>query len=180
MEKKIETRYIAASETIAVRRTEEADLDYVVGAELADDNRPYITPWPSERHAAALQDLNALHLIAEDYEAKPIGFAILRGIDDANRSVELMRIVVTEKGRSHGRAFLKLLQAYAFGRLQAHRLWLDVKEGNERALHLYKSLGFQYEGKLRECLRSEGGGYESLLVLSILEREYASAGERNE
>ncbi len=178
MEKRIETRYIAASETIAVRRTEESDLDYVVGAEQAGDNKPYITPWPWEKHASALQDPNALHLIVEDYESKPIGFAILRGIEDSNRSVELMRIVLTEKGQGRGRAFLKLIQAYAFGRLEAHRLWLDVKEGNERALLLYKSLGFQYEGKLRECIRAEGGGYESLLVLSILEREYAGASER--
>ena len=59
----------------------------------------------------------------------------------------------------------------AFRDLGAHRFWLDVKSANARALSLYRSEGFVEEGRLRESVRS-GGGYDSLIVMSLLEPEY--------
>lgn len=50
-------------------------------------------------------------------------------------------------------------------------LWLDVRENNGIAYNLYKTVGFQQEGTLRECILFEGK-YISLIVLSILEQEY--------
>ena len=52
-----------------------------------------------------------------------------------------------------------------------HRLWLDVKVQNQRAQAIYKAAGFVVEGTLRECLKSEYG-YESLMIMSILQQEY--------
>ena len=62
--------------------------------------------------------------------------------------------------------------ALAFGDLGAHRFWLDVKTHNVRAKALYDKEGFIEEGRLRECVRTDGG-YESLVVMSLLESEYA-------
>jgi RimJ/RimL family protein N-acetyltransferase len=60
---------------------------------------------------------------------------------------------------------------HAFGTLAAHRVWLDVKVGNERARRAYASVGFVDEGVLRDALRADGG-YESLAVMSILDHEW--------
>lgn len=79
--------------------------------------------------------------------------------------------MVAEKGRGHGRAALRLVKERAFGELGAHRLWLDVKEENARARRLYESEGFVSEGVLRDSFWT-GEGYESLVVMSILESEY--------
>ena len=65
---------------------------------------------------------------------------------------------------------------YTFEDLRAHRFWLDVKSLNTRALALYASEGFVEEGRLRESVRITGlgdeAGYDSLVVMSLLDREY--------
>ena len=79
--------------------------------------------------------------------------------------------MISSKGKGFGRESLKLIKMIAFEELKAHRLWLDVREKNERAQNLYKSEGFIEEGILRECILHEGV-YESLIMMSILESEY--------
>ena len=98
---------------------------------------------------------------------------ILEGVKDENRSLNIKRIVVAEKGLGIGRAAIQLVKELAFSELQAHRLWLDVKTFNTRAKHIYETEGFKIEGTLRDCIR-KGDQYESLTVLSILENEFIS------
>lgn len=96
----------------------------------------------------------------EDGEA--VGYVILANL---HKSVELRRIVVAEKGRGYGRAAVRQIKRLVFEELGAPRPWLDVKENNSRARHIYTSEGFTIEGTSRECL-------EPLVIMSILEREY--------
>jgi RimJ/RimL family protein N-acetyltransferase len=89
--------------------------------------------------------------------------------------VELKRLVLQTKGQGLGRRCVRLLKRMAFRDLHAHRFWLDVKQLNTRALALYASEGFVEEGRLRESVRITGGdadGYDSLVVMSMLDREY--------
>jgi diamine N-acetyltransferase len=79
--------------------------------------------------------------------------------------------VLQPKGLGLGRACVRLLKQMAFRDLHAHRFWLDVKTLNTRALALYASEGFVEEGRLRESVRV-GDGYDSLVVMSMLEAEY--------
>jgi hypothetical protein len=71
------------------------------------------------------------------------------------------------------RAALRMAKKVAFDDLGAHRLWLDVKTHNVQARALYDSEGFIVEGLLRESVRVEGG-FESLVVMSMLQHEFAS------
>lgn len=50
---------------------------------------------------------------------------------------------------------------------------LDVKERNTRAQALYASEGFALEGRLRESVKVSGG-YDSLIVMSMLQPEFAA------
>ena len=155
---------------IRLRPTAEGDLDFVLREEGNEENRPFIGRWPRERHLEALAGGDAEHLILEGQDA-PAGYAILTGIEGPGRVICLKRLMVSEKGRGHGRAALRLVKERAFGELGAHRLWLDVKEENARARRLYESEGFVSEGVLRDSFWT-GEGYESLVVMSILESEY--------
>lgn len=158
--------------TVTLRRTTEPDLPYVLSAQSADDNSRFITLWPEALHRAALTDSGVEHLIVESApSSRPVGFVILRGLKDEARSLELKRIVVTDKGSGYGRAAVRAIKQRAFGALLAHRLWLDVKAHNARARAVYEKEGFRYEGTLRECLKG-ADGFESLVVMSILEQEY--------
>jgi diamine N-acetyltransferase len=58
-----------------------------------------------------------------------------------------------------------------FSEYGAHRLWLDVFDHNVRAQRAYAAAGFRHEGMLREAVYRDGG-YHSLMLMSILDREY--------
>lgn len=157
---------------IRLRPTKKADLDFVLAAEQDKDNLPFIIQWQRKQHEAALKDSDTSHLIVERI-AEPIsvGYVILGELENPNQSILLKRIVVTEKGKGYGKEALRLVKQLAFEELQAHRLWLDVKEHNYRAQHIYKAAGFVVEGRLRECLKT-GDRFESLVLMSILLSEY--------
>jgi diamine N-acetyltransferase len=159
---------------IELKPTTEFDLGVVLAAEADDDTSKYIIPWPRERHLAALADSDCAHLMICDIgSGEYLGFVLLYGMASQNRSIELRRIVCTRKGCGVGRATIQEIKRLAFGRLNAHRLWLDVKSINIRARRLYASEGFIEEGVMRECLL-EGDGFESLVLMSILQAEPAA------
>ena len=149
-----------------------SDLDYVIGVETDQHNLPFITPWERPQHEGAVRFPDFRHFIVEagaDYERG--GFVILQGCRNQHKSVELKRIVLQPKGLGIGRACVRLLKQMAFRDLHAHRFWLDVKTLNARALALYASEGFVEEGRLRESVKLDDG-YDSLVVMSMLDREY--------
>ena len=161
---------------LRLRPTMLSDLDFVISVERDSRNLPFITPWERTQHEGAVRFPDFRHFIVEggdDYA--PIGFVILQGCRNPQRSVELKRLVLQTKGQGLGRACVRLLKAMAFRDLHAHRFWLDVKQLNTRALALYASEGFVEEGRLRESVRVSidgADGYDSLVVMSMLDREY--------
>ena len=158
--------------SIRLLRTGENDLDFVLSAEQSAENRPFVSEWRRAQHLDALTSPDVLHLIIENIaDASRVGYVILAGLADTNQNLELRRIVVTDKGKGYGKEALRLVKRLAFEELKAHRLWLDVKEHNLRARHLYESEGFVAEGVLRECIKAEVG-FESLVVMSMLYGEY--------
>lgn len=148
------------------------DLDYVLSLERAADNLPFITPWERPQHEAAVRFPDFRHFIIEAGEGwAASGFVILVGCRNQHRNVELKRIVVAGKGQGVGRATVRGIKQMVFDDFRAHRLWLDVKSNNPRALHLYESEGFRVDGVLRECLQ-DNDAWLSLTVLSMLEHDY--------
>ncbi|MFO1270285.1 MAG: GNAT family protein [Rubrivivax sp.] len=161
---------------LRLRPTMLSDLDFVTSVEHDARNLPFITPWERTQHEGAVRFPDFRHFVVEagaDYART--GFVILQGCRNPHRSVELKRIVLESKGHGLGRACVRMLKGMAFRDLKAHRFWLDVKSLNTRALALYASEGFVEEGRLRESVRinTDGAdGYDSLIVMSMLDREY--------
>ncbi len=165
-----------AAPPLRLRPTMLSDLDFVSSVETDPANLPFITPWERMQHEGAVRFPDFRHFIVEAGAAgERTGFVILQGCRNAQRSVELKRIVLQDKGRGIGRRCVRQLKQMAFRDLKAHRFWLDVKSLNVRALALYVSEGFVEEGRLRESVRltiAGVDGYDSLVVLSMLDREY--------
>lgn len=164
--------YVAESEKLRLRLTEPDDLDFVLRTEQDAENRLYVSQWPREQHLSAISDPDQLHLIVEDRLAGvPVGYVILAGLDNPHHCVELRRIALAVRGKGIGKEALRIVIGWTFEEQGAHRLWLDVKDFNARARHVYASLGFVEEGTLRECIRS-GDRYESLVIMAMLKREF--------
>jgi diamine N-acetyltransferase len=164
--------------TVRLRPTMLSDLDFVISVEQDPVNRAFITPWERTQHEGAIRFPDFRHFIVE---AGPgyasAGFVILQGCRNPHRSVELKRIVLQPKGQGLGRACVRLLTQMAFRDLHAHRFWLDVKASNPRARALYLSEGFIEEGRLRESVKTDEG-YDSLIVMSMLQSEYQALRAR--
>lgn len=171
-------RYSGApmSHRLRLRPTMLSDLDYVITVERDSRNLPFITPWERTQHEGAVRFPDFRHFIVEGgADDAAIGFVILQGCRNPHGSVELKRLVLQTKGQGYGRACVRLLKRLTFRDLHAHRFWLDVKQLNTRALALYASEGFVEEGRLRESVRVSidgADGYDSLVVMSMLDREY--------
>lgn len=179
-----------AAPPISLRTTTESDLEYVVAAERAEENAPFIRQWSLEEHRAALRDPDVAHRIVESTAAgalpgagawrpaaarpEPVGYVILLGLASPHLGVEFKRLVVTRKGAGFGRAAVREVTRWAFETHGAHRLWLEVKPFNERARAIYAGEGFREEGTLRDVIRG-AAGYESLVVMSMLQPEYRAA-----
>ena len=161
---------------VRLKKTQSDDLNFVLRAEQSEENRPFVVQWSKERHSEALINENMAHMVVEaETDGRRVGYVILAGIGDPNQNIEFKRIVIVEKSKGFGRSTVKAVKHYAFECLGAHRLWLDVLETNRRARTLYESEGFCFEGLLRECWKT-ANGYQSLILMSILEQEYRSKG----
>jgi len=156
---------------ITLDRATADDLDFIVSCEGAEETAQFIIPWTRACHLTAMSDPDGMYLVirAQNSDLK-LGFVLLFGLTSIHRSIELRRIVVSQKGLGIGRAAIRAVKELAFNQLNAHRLWLDVKLKNTRARHLYTSEGFSEEGIIRECLLEENG-FESLVLMSILGSE---------
>ena len=158
---------------VRLRPTMSSDIEYVLSLENDPENLPFITPWERTQHEAAIRFPDFRHFIIEGGAGlDAAGFLILIGCRSQNQSLELKRLVVQSKGAGYGRAALRVAKKVAFDDLHAHRLWLDVKDGNSRAQALYDSEGFMVEGRLRDAVKV-ASGFESLVVMSMLQSEFA-------
>lgn len=163
---------------VIVRPTAPTDLDYVLAAERASGNREFVHQWSRPRHEGIIVDIAAWHWIVESAaNDRRVGFVIARRDDPTARSVELKRLVITEKRRGYGRSALRFVKRWAFEEAAAHRLWLDVFEDNRAARALYESEGFVFEGVRRDHVRRDGG-FISVVLMSMLEHEYRTTRQR--
>lgn len=170
---------MSAQMKIQLRPSIESELDFVVGAEQNPENNRFVSQWSREQHLAACSSNDLRHLIVETREGCAVGYIILAGFGDTTQNnIEFRRLVITEKNNGYGRDALREVKRLAFEEYQAHRLWLDVKETNRRARHVYEAEGFVPEGVLRECIKT-ATGYESLCVMSLLRREYENGKAEN-
>jgi RimJ/RimL family protein N-acetyltransferase len=150
-------------------------LDFVLQTEATHAANGVVGRWSRERHRKAFKTPGVAHWTLRATEDKrPVGYAILNGVDDPDGVIHIKRMAFAEPGCGFGRDSLRLIKHTAFTDMQAHRLWLDVFEDNASARRLYASEGFMEEGTLRECVRREAG-YDSLVVMSMLAHEYAPA-----
>ena len=161
------------SVNLRFRDTKEEDLNFVLEAENHPENRDFISQWSIDKHRETMASDTAFHVMCETVsDSRKIGYMIIfNETEPPHCNIKLQRIVVPEKGKGHGREILQLLKKQVFEEMKIHRLWLDVHQKNARARHLYESEGFLVEGMWRECMLTQNG-YESVLIMSILEEEY--------
>ena len=170
---------LIASERLRLRKATEADLDYIIQLEYAPDNLPYIVPFDRDFHTGIItQGQASMDVIVEEVATgEPVGYFLVAGLATEAKEMEWTHVIIAKKGKGYGHEAMKLIKKWAFTVKKFHRAWLDCKDYNARALHLYESEGMVREGLIRETIITNGV-YENLVVLGILEREYQARCEK--
>jgi diamine N-acetyltransferase len=148
------------------------DLAAIMAIEKQPDYARFVGSNTLEFHLAAIADADHAYLVTEDENAEVVAFAILYGLSDAMGNIYLWRTAVKYPGQGLGRSFLLEMLAWIFSQPQSHRVWLEHLIPNERAQHVYETIGFKQEGRSREAYLLPDGTRSDLAVMSILRAEW--------
>jgi RimJ/RimL family protein N-acetyltransferase len=104
-----------------------------------------------------------------------IGWVTLQGVKSRNRSAEF-GIAIGEpdaRGRGFGTEATLLTLDYGFTVLGLHLIWLNCASVNERAIEVYRNVGFREGGRVREAGQF-GGRRHDAVFMDILASEFRS------
>lgn len=165
-------KVLIAGKRLRLRRANATDLNYIMTLQYAPENLKFIVPFSEDYHREIISSNGSekLDVIIEEIDTGiAAGYFMLRETDSP--CVEFTHVIIGRKGLGYGKEALNLLLKWTFEIKKFHRVWIDCKEYNSIALHLYERAGFIREGVLREYLLTDGV-YEDLIVLGMLDREY--------
>lgn len=96
------TTIFGESPGIRLRQTTLCDIDFVIRVESKEENIKFIIPWQRGKHESAISNEDIAHIIIEDKVTNnPLGFMIIAGLQNPNKSIEFMRIGGRGLGEKH-------------------------------------------------------------------------------
>ncbi len=127
------------------------------------EERAYASPWSRANFLDALHSgYQAQMLVAE---GRLLGyFVAMKGVDE----VHLLNITVAPEYQRQGwsRMLLQALALWARGD-GAQWLWLEVRVGNARAIHVYEAHGYRRVGLRKGYYPAGPGQREDAIVMSL-------------
>lgn len=102
-----------------------------------------------------------------------IGTCAFMHHDARNRHAEIAIVIGNKEywSKGYGTKIMTQLMDWGFEGLNLNRMYLHVFGFNERAINLYKKMGFIHEGVMRDMLYRHGK-YQDLHVYGISKDEY--------
>ncbi|EJP86745.1 spermidine N1-acetyltransferase [Bacillus cereus] len=166
------------SQELKLRPLEREDLKFV--HEL-NNNARIMSYWFEEPYEAfvELQDLYDKHIHDQserrfilEKDNEMVGLVELVEIDYIHRRTEF-QIIIDPNYQGHGYAAeaTRLAMDYAFSVLNMHKLYLVVDKENEKAVHVYKKVGFMVEGELLDEFFVDGN-YHNAIRMCMFQKEY--------
>ncbi|MES5864064.1 spermidine acetyltransferase [Bacillus wiedmannii] len=166
------------NQELKLRPLEREDLKFV--HEL-NNNAHIMSYWFEEPYEAfvELQDLYDKHIHDQserrfilEKDNEMVGLVELVEIDYIHRRTEF-QIIIDPNYQGHGYAAeaTRLAMDYAFSVLNMHKLYLVVDKENEKAVHVYKKVGFMVEGELLDEFFVDGN-YHNAIRMCMFQKEY--------
>jgi diamine N-acetyltransferase len=170
---------------LKLRPLEREDLKFV--HELNNDAN-IMSYWFEEPYEAfvELQDLYDKHIHDQgerrfilEKDGDMLGLVELVEIDYIHRRAEF-QIIIDPAYQGHGYAMVatNLAMNYAFSVLNMHKLYLIVDKENEKAIHIYKKVGFSIEGELKDEFFVDGS-YHNAIRMCMFQKEYLQTKSKN-
>lgn len=103
-----------------------------------------------------------------------LGFIALFDIRHIHRKAEFAIIIdPQQQGKGYAKKATKLALDYALRTLNLNKVYLIVDQANEKAIHIYKEVGFKREATLKDEYFVDGS-YRSIAYMSIFQDDYLS------
>ena len=135
---------------ILIRRMKPEDVDEVAAIEQAT----FARPWSRESFRQEMERNKAARYLVAVRDGRIIGYAGAWIILDESHITNIA-VAEAERGKGIGRLLTEALMQY-ISNLGAAYATLEVRVSNERAQHLYKSLGFVSVGKRKRYYEDNG------------------------
>lgn len=164
--------------TLRLRPLEREDLRFV--HEL-DNNESVMHYWFEEPYEAFVElcDLYEKHIHDQTerrfvvvHGEDSVGLVELVEINHIHRRADFQIIISPQyQGKGFATQAVQLAMDYAFKILNLHKLSLVVDCQNERAINVYRKLGFKEEGLLKEEYFADGK-YRDAYCMAIFQNEF--------
>ena len=158
------------SDQTDLRRATAADIPSIMEIERQPGFDQLVGRWSEAEHLHNISHAGYLYLVLDGMEGLPIAFAALSGLGDGKGEVMMNRMIVRRPGEGTGRRMLERILELVFDCAPTDTLFLRVATYNERAIHVYRSLGFEQRTVLPSAGRRPDGVQVDLLLMA-LERE---------
>ena len=161
-----------------IRPLERQDLKDVHSVHNEQDTMAYWFEEPYESYGE-LEELYEKH-IHDTHERRFViqeagefaGVVELMDIDYVPRTCEIQVIVMSKfRGRKLAQRAMESALEHAFYVLNMHKVFLYVDTANKPAIHVYKKLGFQLEGTMKEQFYARGT-YRDSHFMGIMKRDF--------
>lgn len=161
--------------------------------EISKNDLPEINKWRNDHAVIDLLGNNFLYIANEvdekwyenylqsreqnkrlaivDLDSNIIGTIQLTGIHAVNRTAEYSVMIGNKDywGKGVGLIASQQILKHGFDDLNLNRIYLTVLKNNERAIRLYKKLGFKEEGIQQEAI-FKNGLFQDLVFMAILKK----------
>ena len=122
-------------------------------------------PWTLGNFSDALKTGYQIQAVVESEHTDIIGYYVaMKGVDE----VHLLNINITPPYQKCGYAWLLLeyLKLWTLSE-KIQWIWLEVRQHNERALHLYQQFGFRQVGQRKNYYALKNGEHEDAILMSL-------------
>ena len=167
-------------DNLQLRTLEKEDLEFLYKMRTNPDvmdywfEEPYTTMGKMIKSYEAGQDSDLhRHFILYHLNEK-VGYIALFDIDSRHRNAEFaIMIDPSQQGKGYATDAIRLIIEYGFNKMNLHKLFLYVDKVNEKAVHIYRKVGFQIEGELKKHF-FVNGSYHNALFMSLFQEDYVS------
>jgi RimJ/RimL family protein N-acetyltransferase len=176
-----ESQVFLKGKKIFLRAFSEGDEEIITRLENHPDPRGtlfYAFPTTRQQQLEKIAKLIADHqaivfTICRTEDNEPIGQTALVRIDWVGR-MAIFYIGIADKSnwnKGYGSEATRLVVDYSFNTLNLNRVQLHVAVENATAVKVYKNIGFEIEGTLREAMYHKGK-YCDFYVMGILRKDW--------
>ncbi|GGM20762.1 N-acetyltransferase [Paraliobacillus quinghaiensis] len=118
----------------------------------------------TKQHVSKLRNEKTIIMCIENQE-KQIGWTHLSNISHEHGRAEIGVLLAPEyRGKGYGEIAMESMIELGFNQLRLNKIFLTTRGINERAIALYKKIGFKVEGNLREHCFINGKYYDTIFM----------------